>query len=294
MTSSKTPKAALTIAATDSGGGAGIAADLRSFAAHGVHGTLAVTAVTAQDTVGLRSIFLVPAGLVADQIDAVTADISPSALKTGMLASAGTLEVVLSRAAAGVLPAALVVDPVLVSSSNRPLFDPHEMASLVEGYRALLRFSAVATPNLPEAALLSGRPVGSLPEMEAAARELHALGPSLVVVKGGRLASSAEAVDVAFDGAAVTHLSAPFASTHNVHGTGCSFSAAVAALLALGADPLAAAFTAKQFVRRAIERSARWQMGGGHGPIDHLDLDRRRRETYRRLAAVQAGLQADG
>ncbi len=292
MTKSNTPQAALTIAATDSGGGAGVAADLRSLAAHGVHGTLAVTAVTAQDTVGLRSLFLLPAQLVADQIDAVTADIAPRSCKTGMLGSPETLEVVLERVASGALPPALVVDPVLVSSSDAPLFPPDQMASLVAGYRTLLRSSTVVTPNLPEAALLSGRRVGTLSDMEAAARDLHELGPSLVVVKGGRLRGFGAGTDIAFDGAAVSHLSGPFVKTRNVHGTGCSFSAAIAALLALGSDPLRAAIAAKRFVREATARSADWRLGEGHGPIDHLDLPARRAEAEQRLAGVSQGAAA--
>ena len=263
--SSKTPLVALTIAGTDSGGGAGIAADLRTFAAHGVFGTLAVTAVTAQNTVDVQSICVMDVDLVAAQIDAVVSDLAPRAAKTGMLASAAIVSMVASKARSGQVPV-LVVDPVLVASSGDPLF---EGTGTAEAYRDLAAVATVITPNLPEASLLVGWEISDLASMEAAATELHALGPVLVVVKGGHLPGP-EAVDVAYDGRAITHLSAPWVATRNVHGTGCSYSAAIAANLALGCDPLTAALQAKQYVHRAIVLASAWQLGSGHGPIDHL------------------------
>ncbi len=160
----------------------------------------------------------------------------------------------------------LVVDPVLVASSGDPLF---EGTGTAEAYRDLASAAAVITPNLPEASLLVGWAITDLASMEAAAAELHALGPALVVVKGGHR-PGAEAVDVAYDGRAMTHLTAPWVVTRNVHGTGCSFSASIAANLALGRDPLTAALEAKQYVHRAIVLASRWELGSGHGPIDHL------------------------
>jgi hydroxymethylpyrimidine/phosphomethylpyrimidine kinase len=260
---SANPKIALTIAGTDSGAGAGIAADLRTFAAIGVFGTLVVTAVTAQNTLGVREFLGMPASLVEAQLDALLEDMPARAAKTGMLGSSEVVKLLARRAGAGLLPP-LVVDPVLVSSSGKPIFAGDDVAG---AYRDLLARAAVITPNLPEAALLTGRPVTDLAEMESAARKLQGLGPRLVVVKGGRRRDT-EAVDVAFDGRCVTLLRAPWIDTPNVHGTGCTFSAAIAANIALGREPLEAALLAKQFVTRAITGGSHWHLGSGHGPLD--------------------------
>ncbi|MHB8245391.1 MAG: bifunctional hydroxymethylpyrimidine kinase/phosphomethylpyrimidine kinase [Acidimicrobiales bacterium] len=255
----------MTIAGSDSGGGAGIAADLRTFAAHGVFGTLAITAVTAQNTLGVQVVRVMDADLVASQIDSVVADLVPMATKTGMLANPSIVSLVAEKARRGELPN-LVVDPVLVASSGDPLF---ERSGTAEAYRALAAVATVMTPNLPEASLLIGKPIDGLAAMEEAARELHDLGDCLVVVKGGHLPGN-EAVDVAYDGRSISHLSAPWVKTRNVHGTGCSYSAAITANLALGLDALEAAMAAKQYVHRAISLAARWELGQGHGPIDHI------------------------
>lgn len=260
-----TPPVALTIAGSDSGGGAGIAADLRTFAAHRVHGTLAITVVTAQNTLGVSAVRVMDEAMVAAQIDAVVSDLHPKAAKSGILATPEIVKVVTSKVHDGTLPP-LVVDPVLVGSAGDPLF---EGTAVKDSYRELIAGAAVVTPNLPEAALLVGWPINDLAAMEQAAREVHRLGAGLVVVKGGRRLGD-EAIDVAYDGRAITHLSAPFVMTRNVHGTGCSFAAAIAANLALGHDALAAAIRAKDYVHRAIELAAAWDLGGGHGPIDHF------------------------
>ncbi len=262
---SSTPKIALTIAGSDSGGGAGLAADLRTFCALGVFGTLVVTAVTAQNTLGVRDFLAMTPAMVAAQLDAVLSDMTVYAAKTGMLPTSGIVELLTSRGAAGELPP-LVVDPVLVSSSGKPMFSDDDVAG---AYRGLLAYGTVVTPNLPEAAILTGREVADLGSMEVAARDLHALGPQLVIVKGGRR-RDLEAVDVAFDGRCVTLLRAQWIDTLNVHGTGCTFSAAIAANLALGLEPLEAAFKAKQFVTRAIRGGSRWRLGAGHGPVDQF------------------------
>jgi hydroxymethylpyrimidine kinase/phosphomethylpyrimidine kinase len=262
---SPTPKVALTIAGSDSGAGAGIAADLRTFAALGVFGTLVVTAVTAQNTVGVREFLAMTPAMVSAQLDAVLSDFDVRAAKTGMLATSATVDLLASRGVAGQLPL-LVIDPVLVSSSGRPMFPGDDVAG---AYRGLFAHATVVTPNLPEAGLLTGRELGDLDAIAEAARELHALGPQLVIVKGGRR-PGAEAVDVAFDGRCVTMLRAPWVDTANVHGTGCTFSAAIAANLALGLEPLEAAVAAKGFVTRAILGGSRWHLGAGHGPLDQL------------------------
>lgn len=260
------PTVALTIAGTDSGGGAGIAADLRTFAAHGVMGTLAVTAVTAQNTLGVFGVQTITAAMVVAQIEAVMSDLQPLAAKTGMLATADIVKAITAKLHDGALPP-LVVDPVLVASSGDRLFEGDEVQ---DAYLELVAGAAVVTPNLPEASLLVGHPLDSLESMEAAARHLQSLGPALVVVKGGHLRQGDESVDVAFDGRAVTLLRAPWVVTRNVHGTGCSFAAAIAANLALGLDPLQAAIAAKAYVHRAIELAVSWWVGAGHGPIDHF------------------------
>ncbi len=263
--SSPTPKVALTVAGTDPAGGAGVAADLRTFAASGVFGTFVVTAVTAQNTLGVKKLLPIPPEMVEAQLDAVLEDMAVRAVKTGMLAAPPVVELVAGRAHAGRLPM-LVVDPVLVGSSGRPIFPGGE---IVPAYRDLFASAVVITPNLPEAALLVGREIADLKEMEEAARELHGLGPGLVVVKGGRR-RDAEAVDVAYDGRSVTLLRARWVDTSNVHGTGCTFSAAIAANLALGLEPLEAALLAKEFVTRAIKGSSKWHLGAGRGPLDQL------------------------
>ncbi|MGA2210616.1 MAG: bifunctional hydroxymethylpyrimidine kinase/phosphomethylpyrimidine kinase [Acidimicrobiales bacterium] len=261
-----TPPVALTIAGSDSGGGAGIAADLRTFAAHGVMGTLAITAVTAQNTLGVQLVQTLPAAMVVAQIESVMSDLHPAAAKTGMLATSDIVKSVIAKIHDGSLPP-LVVDPVLVASSGDPLFEGHAVR---DAYLELVAGATVVTPNLLEASLLVGRPLNDLEAMEEAARELQALGPDLAVVKGGHLRIDSEAIDVAFDGHAVTLLRSPWVSTGNVHGTGCSFAAAIAANLALGLGPLQAALNAKAFVHRAIVLAAGWELGGGHGPIDHF------------------------
>jgi hydroxymethylpyrimidine/phosphomethylpyrimidine kinase len=257
---------ALTIAGTDSGAGAGVAADLRTFAAHDVFGTFAVSAVTAQNTVGVQRVQALPALMVVAQIETVVSDLHPVAAKTGMLATPEIVSAVTELVAAGTLPA-LVVDPVLVDSSGRPLFEGNAMR---DAYLGLIAGATVATPNLSEASLLVGRQIDDEAAMEEAARELQAVGAGLVIVKGGRPRLDDEAVDVAFDGRAVSFLRAPWLETRNVHGTGCSFAAAIAAHLARGATSLEAAVAAKSYVHRAIALAADWRLGAGHGPIDQI------------------------
>jgi hydroxymethylpyrimidine kinase/phosphomethylpyrimidine kinase len=258
-----TPAVALTIAGSDSGGGAGIAADLRTFAMLGVFGTLAVTAVTAQDTTGVHAVLAVEPALVDSQIDAVLGDFDVRAAKTGMLATLATVDAIAARAAAGHLPQ-LVVDPVMVASSGARLL----AGDAVTAYRRLLGSACVVTPNLPEAAALVGRAVTNRAQMCDAARELHDLGARYVVVKGGHLGGR-EALDVVFDGEVLVELTAPMLPTANNHGTGCTLSAAIAAGLALGRAPLDAIGEAKRYVSAAIAAASHWQLGAGHGPLDH-------------------------
>lgn len=260
-----TPAVALTIAGSDSGAGAGIQADLSTFAALGVFGTSAITAVTAQNTCGVRAVHVVPAEVVDAQMMAVVEDLHPRAAKTGMLATASIMAAVASRARSGDLPP-LVVDPVMVSSSGARLLDEDAERSYLD---LLFPLAAVVTPNLREASLLVGRTLRTTDDMAAAARQLQGYGPRLVVVKGGHL-PGAEAVDVAYDGEKVTELRSPWVDTPNVHGTGCTLSAATAAHLATGSAPLPALASAKEFVSAALAGGASWSLGAGHGPLDHF------------------------
>jgi hydroxymethylpyrimidine/phosphomethylpyrimidine kinase len=250
----------LTIAGSDSGGGAGIQADLKTFAAHGVHGTSAITAVTAQNSLHVVDAFALPPRQVVAQMEAVAADMPVAAAKTGMLANRGIVEAVAEAVPRLRLPH-LVVDPVMVAKGGDALLDAGAVRAYVD---ALLPLAELVTPNLPEAAALLGRPVRSKDEMRAAARDLHALGPGAVVVKGGHL--EGEAVDVFFDGRRLEELSAPRIPTANTHGTGCTFAAAVAARLGRGDALLDAVRGAKEFVTAAIRAS--YAVGAGPGPVD--------------------------
>jgi len=255
-------KVVLTIAGSDSGGGAGIQADLKTFAAHGVHGTSAVTAITAQNSVRVREAVPLDPRLVVAQIEAVAADMAVAAAKTGMLATRGIVEAVAEAVRRLRIPH-LVVDPVMVAKGGDRLIDE----TAVRGYTDFLfPLAEVVTPNLPEAAALLGRPVTTLGHMRDAARDLHAMGPGAVLVKGGHLEGRDAAVDVFFDGRELVELQAPRIATANTHGTGCTLSAAIAARLARGAALAEAVRGAKGFVTAAIRAS--YQVGSGPGPLD--------------------------
>ncbi len=259
-----TPPVALTIAGSDSGGGAGIEADLKAFAALGVFGTVAITAITAQNTVAVERVDVLEPDLVEAQIDAVLRDLPVMAVKTGMLATAEIIELVARRAAAGDLPH-LVVDPVMVASSGDRLLD----ASAEDAYRELLfPYAEVITPNLLEASALVGRKLETLAEARDAASEIAADGSAWVVVKGGHL--DGPATDIVVHEGTVVPLTGDRIHTSNVHGTGCSFASATAAGLAQGLAPFAALRQAKDLINRAVLGAADWHLGAGHGPIDHF------------------------
>lgn len=259
------PPVALTVAGSDSGGGAGIQADLRTFAALGVFATTAVTAVTAQNTVEVRGMEVIPAAFVDAQIAAVLDDLEVRAVKTGMLATADIVDLVADRAGCGDL-ANLVVDPVMVASSGDRLLDADAERSYLE---RLFPVATVVTPNLWETSLLVGGEVADVAAMEKAAARLGGTGARCVVVKGGHLDGD-RAVDVMWLDGSTRLLSSERAATRNVHGTGCTFSAAIAAHLARGLGVADAVEAAKAFVSAAIEGAAAWRLGSGHGPIDHL------------------------
>jgi len=255
-------KVALTIAGSDSGGGAGIQADLRTFAAHGLHGACAITAVTAQNTVAVVDYVALEPRMVVAQIDAVASDMPVAAVKTGMLANRAIVEAVAEAVGRLRLPH-VVVDPVIVAKSGDRLLDSAAEAAYRERLFAL---AEVVTPNLPETEALLARPVRTLEAMKQAARDLHALGPRAVVVKGGHL--QGHPVDVFFDGQRIEELRAPRIDTRNTHGTGCTLSAAIAARLALGQEPLEAVRGAKAYLTEALRGA--YTLGRGAGPVDHL------------------------
>ncbi len=240
---------ALTIAGSDSGGGAGIQADLRTFAAYGLHGASAVTAITAQNDRAITATYPLPPELVAAQIDTVGEAFTLDAVKTGMLATAAIVETVSERVAR--IDAPLVVDPVLVSSSGAALLDEAGVESLIH---RLLPLAAVVTPNRMEAERLCGIVIASVADAETAARKIRALGPAAVIITGGHLGSAdAPVVDVVDDGGEVTHLErARQSELTQHHGTGCAHSAAVAAALASGRSAVEAARDAQHFVARLI------------------------------------------
>jgi hydroxymethylpyrimidine/phosphomethylpyrimidine kinase len=253
---------ALTIAGSDSGAGAGIQADLKTFAAFGVYGTSAITAITAQNTVGVTRVQALSPDLIAAQIDAVIDDIGTHALKTGMLANAAIIETVAQKIRQHRLQN-LVVDPVMVATSGDLLIKKNAVATLRS---QLLPLATVVTPNLPEAEQLTGKPLRGWKDIEAAARHIAAIGARAVVIKGGH--RQGPAIDLFFDGKKMLALEAPRIRTRNTHGTGCSFSAAIAAGLAKGETLESAVHAAKKYITAAIR--AGFKVGAGHSPVHHF------------------------
>ncbi len=254
-------RVALTIAGSDSGGGAGLQADLKTFLAHRVHGTAAVTCVTAQNTLGVRAIERLPMELVQAQIAAVLDDLAPDVAKTGFLAGVGAIEAI--AALSDRLPA-LIVDPVCVDKHDRPILDERTMAAL---RATLLPRAALLTPNLAEAALLSGQEVRDRPGMAAAAERLLDAGVAAVLVKGGRLGGERSPDLLATRDGLRAWLDVPRVATTAAHGSGDTLSAAVAARLAWGADLPTAVHLAKAYVTACLEGAL--EIGQGQGPVGH-------------------------
>ncbi|MEO1095491.1 MAG: bifunctional hydroxymethylpyrimidine kinase/phosphomethylpyrimidine kinase [Cyanobacteria bacterium J06638_28] len=261
---SLTPPVALTIAGSDSGGGAGIQADLRTFAFHQVHGTSALTCVTAQNTCGVTRVDALPAAAVVAQIDAVVQDIGVQSAKLGMLLNADIMQAVATTITQSPVPS-WVIDPVMVSRTGAQLIDDAAIATLKA---ELLPLATVLTPNRYEAQILSGQQIDTLADMENAARHIHTLGARSVIVKGGGMPHELRGVDVWFDGEQVRTLTTETVETNDTHGTGCTLSAAIAANLALGQDPLTAVRHGKAYVTQALKHSLR--IGKGQGPVGHF------------------------
>lgn len=256
-------KTALTIAGSDSGGGAGIQADLKTFAAHGVYGTCAITAITAQNTLGVNGVHTVPADMVIAQIEAVASDIGADAVKTGMLATAAIVEAVAAAIDELDLPR-VVVDPVMIAKGGARLLD----VEAIEAMRAeLLPRALVITPNIEEAEALLDTRIRSLAAAKQAAKKLGDTSRSAVIIKGGHL-EGPDAIDVLYDGSRVTELRSPRVGTMSTHGTGCTFASAIAANLALGASLEQAATRAKEYVTEALRHAE--PIGAGHGPVNHF------------------------
>jgi hydroxymethylpyrimidine/phosphomethylpyrimidine kinase len=262
---SRPPPRLLSIAGSDSGGGAGIQADLKAFARCGAHGMTAITAVTAQSTRAVEAVYPLPPEAIVEQVRAVAEDIGVDAVKIGMLGNAATIEAV-DRALDLVGAAPIVLDPVMVAESGARLLDEDATSAL---RTRLLPRASVVTPNLAEAAALVGGGDGA--DAEELARSVHRLGPGAVVVTAGH---SQDAADVFFDGVRLEVIPGPLHPDGAAHGSGCTHSSALAAHLALGLDPLAAARRAKEVASEAVRDGLR-DLGAGAGPVDVFGLARR-------------------
>jgi hydroxymethylpyrimidine/phosphomethylpyrimidine kinase len=254
---------ALTIAGSDSGGGAGIQADLKTFAAHGVYGTSAITAVTAQNTTGVTGVHLLPPEFIVAQIDAVAEDMAIAAVKTGMLGTAEIVEAVAAAVARWRFPS-LVVDPVMVAKSGDQLLDESAVRVVA---RALVPLAVVVTPNRMEAEVLTGRTISTRADARGAAKALVDLGARAAIVKGGHF-EEADVVDLLYDGTEFREYRHPRQRVRHTHGTGCTFAASLAANLALGHRLQDAVGKTVEYVAGAIAHGL--SIGRGHGPVDHF------------------------
>ncbi|MEA5509596.1 bifunctional hydroxymethylpyrimidine kinase/phosphomethylpyrimidine kinase [Crocosphaera sp. UHCC 0190] len=255
---------ALTIAGSDSGGGAGIQADLRTFAFHQVHGTSAIACVTAQNTLGVTQVLVLSVEMVKAQIEAVMVDIGAQGVKTGMLFNSEIIKTV-AQAVSNWSIQQLVVDPVMVSRTGAKLLDDQAIAALKD---ELIPKALIVTPNRYEAQILSGLTINTLDDMKKAAEIIYQLGAKFVLVKGGGMTEELKGVDVLFDGKTWEILSTETIETKNNHGTGCTLSAAIAANLALGKEPYLAVVDAKTYVTTALKYSL--DIGKGTGPVGHF------------------------
>jgi hydroxymethylpyrimidine/phosphomethylpyrimidine kinase len=255
---------ALTIAGSDSGGGAGIQADLKTMAFHKVHGTSALTCITAQNTLGVTRVDALEPAAVAAQIEAVVSDLGVQATKTGMLLSAAIIATVADQIQALGLTN-LVVDPVMVSRAGVQLIDDDAVAILRE---RLIPLATLLTPNRYEAQLLSGIDINTLDDMQQAAQKIYQFGSGAVLIKGGGMVGDLQGVDLWYDGHMMQTLQTRQVKTHNTHGTGCTLSAAIAANLALGHSPFVATAQAKEYVTQALDYAL--SLGKGQGPVGHF------------------------
>ncbi|MGF7048188.1 hydroxymethylpyrimidine/phosphomethylpyrimidine kinase [Paenibacillus sp. DS2015] len=262
---------ALTIAGSDSGGGAGIQADLKTFQELGVYGLTAITAITAQNTLGVQGVFPTTTEAMVMQLDSIGEDLEPDALKTGMLFSGEIIRIVAAKIEQYHWRN-LVVDPVMVAKGGSTLLQREAIKSVIQ---VLLPLALVTTPNIPEAEILTEMSIISLSDREEAAKRIHQMGSRYVVMKGGHDASTDQVVDLVYDGHRYIYMENQRIETRHTHGTGCTYSAAITAELATGKSVLEAIQTAKQFIQAAIEDPL--GIGAGHGPTNHFAYQRRRR-----------------
>ena len=253
---------ALTIAGSDSGAGAGIQADLKTFASLGVYGLSVVTAVTAQNTVEVAAIAEVPEEVVIAQIDTVLEDIGAHAIKTGMMSGIAIIQNAADRLEAWGIPH-LVVDPVMVSKSGAPLLQPDAVNAFKKD---LLPLATVITPNIPEAEVLANKKIASPDDAQEAARAIAALGPGVVIIKGGHM--EGPAVDLVFADGQFTPMEGERIDTKNTHGTGCTYSAAMTGFLAMGIETMESIRLAKRYIENALRQS--YAIGEGHSPVNHF------------------------
>jgi len=255
-------KNVLTIAGSDSSGGAGIQADLKTFSAHGVYGMSVVTAITAQNTQGVMAVQDITADIVSKQIEAIFEDIRVDALKIGMTSQISTINAI-SEGIKRYTPSNIVLDPVMVSKSGYHLLQQSAIEALIN---VLLPLAQVVTPNIPEAEVITGMKISCIADMEKAAKAIYRMGPKSVLIKGGHL--EREATDLLFDGTGFTYFKGKRIDTRNTHGTGCTLSAAIASNLAAGCPVKEAVTRAKEYITTAIENSL--SIGKGVGPTNHF------------------------
>jgi hydroxymethylpyrimidine/phosphomethylpyrimidine kinase len=258
-------KKALTIAGSDPSGGAGIQSDLKTFSRLRVYGMAVVAALTAQNTLGISAVAEVAPEFVAEQLEAVLIDLPPDATKTGMLLTAGVIDTVAQKLKQHRV-ANVVIDPVMVATSGKPLLDPDAIGTF---RRALLPLASLITPNIDEARALTGKDLRTLEDMEEAALRIHSMGPRNVLIKGGHLPGD-EVTDLLFDGKDFKHFRSARLQSRDTHGTGCVLSAAITAYVAAGSRLPEAVSSGKEFVTTAIRNGLR--IGGGAGPCDPLEL----------------------
>ena len=258
-------KRLLTIAGSDSGGGAGIQADLKTFFARGVYGMSVITALTAQNTLGVQGVLEIDPKFVAEQIDSVMTDIGADAWKTGMLANAEIIRIIVNRARKYNVEL-LVVDPVMIAKSGAPLLKPESRDALIS---ELIPLAYVLTPNHHEAQVLTGIDIKNLEDAREAAKMIHNQGAQNVIIKGGHLPNIEKAIDLLYDGKIFTEFHTARIKTKNTHGTGCTFASAIAAELAKGNVIKKAVHIAKAYITTAIQSAINLNIGHGHGPTNH-------------------------
>ncbi|KKM95407.1 hypothetical protein LCGC14_1188500 [marine sediment metagenome] len=258
-------KKVLSIAGSDSGGGAGIQADLKTFSARGVYGMSAITALTAQNTMGIQGVYEIDPSFVGEQIDSVMSDIGADAWKVGMLANAKIIRVVAERARKYNIEL-LVIDPVMVAKGGDPLLEPEAIKALI---LELIPLAFVVTPNLHEAYTLTDVTIENIVDAKEAARKIYNMGAKNVLIKGGHMPKEDESIDLLYDGRNFIEFHAPRINTKNTHGTGCTFASAIAAELAKGSDIKKAVHIAKAYLTAAIQMADDQNIGQGHGPTNH-------------------------